>query len=242
MLLNIPANLDGLLSDKDCSVAKAFGAEIQRRFSRPLASVVASGRVITLTLPKPMNINTVILQEDIANGERVREYRLEGRVGPAWKLLGTGSAIGHKRIQPVVPVIVDAVRLVSTKYVETPMMCTLSVFDTGVAPPADWNSPSEVWAANLVGDWNDHSFSLDLTSQVNAAAQYRLHFVPKNGPVTAIYNVVLKLHGVPEPALVKRDKQKPDDLILDITGVAETIQLNGQIEGSASGQILMQKL
>lgn len=241
LLLNIPANRDGLLSDKDCSVAKTFGAEIQRRFSRPLASVVESGRVITLTLPKPMNIDTVILQEDIAKGERVREYRLEGRVGPAWKLLGTGSAIGHKRIQPVVPVTVDAVRLVATKYVETPMI-TLAVFDTGVAPPADWNSPSEVWAANLVGDWNGHSFSLDLTAQVNAAAQYRLHFVPKNGPVTAIYNVVLKLHGVPEPELVKRDKQKPNDLILDITGVAETIQLNGQIEGSASGQILMQKL
>jgi alpha-L-fucosidase len=242
LLLNIPANRHGLLPDKDCGVAKAFGAEIQRRFSSPLASVAASGRVITLTLPKPMKIDTVILQEDIAKGERVREYRLEGLVEHDWKILGTGSAIGHKRIQPVAPVTVDAVRLVATKYVETPTIRSLSVFDTEVAPPADWNAPSELWAANLVGDWSDHSFSLDLTSKINAAAQYRLHFVPRNGQVKAIYDVVLKLHGVSEPTLVKHTQQRPDDLILDITGVAETIQVSGQIEGAASGQILMQKL
>ena len=183
LLLNIPANRSGLLPEKDCAVAKSFGSEIRRRFSRPIAATSARGDVTTLFLTKPAMIDTVILQEDISEGERVREYRLEGRLHGQWKLLGSGSAIGHKRIQPVTSITVDAVRLVATKHAGTPVIRTLSVFNTDVAPPQDWNAPTEVWAANLAGDWTDHSFSLDLTPGINAAAQYRLHFVPKSGPI-----------------------------------------------------------
>ncbi len=55
-------------------------------------------------------------------------------------------------------------------------------------------------------------------------------------------NVVLKLHGVPEPALVKQYPTHPDELILDITGVAETVELTGEVVGAAAGSMLLQKL
>ena len=242
LLLNIPANRDGLLSDKDCAVAQEFGREVNRRFGKPLAETSGTGPVVTLAFNQPTRIDTVILQEEIARGERVREYRLEGRSGDVWTTLGTGSAIGHKRIQPVDPVSLQAVRLTVTKYADRPAIRALAVFDTSVAPPADWNASTEVWAANLAGDWNDYVFSLDLTSKISAAAQYRLHFVPKNGIVTAIRNIELKLHGVPEPGFIKPAKDQPNDLILDITEVGETIQLSGSVEGAKSGEILLQKL
>jgi len=246
LLLNIPANRDGLLAEPDCASARAFGLEIQRRFAKPVAETSGTGSTITLTLPNPTRIDTVILQEDTAYGERIREYRLEfrsaGRSGGAWQPLGTGTSVGHKRIQPVPPAAIDALRLVTTQHVGTPILRTLAVFDTGVAPPAGWNATPQIWAANLVGSWAEDKFSLDLTKAITAAAQYRLRFIPATGKVTGLRNIVLKLHGVPEPNFVKPVRNKSDELILDITGVLETVQISGEVLGAPAGQVLLQKL
>lgn len=242
LLLNIPPNRTGLLSAKDCAVAKAFGAEVKRRFGKPLAQTSGSGTGVTLELGKPTRIDTVILQEDTAKGERVRGYRLEGRAGGKWQTIGGGSAIGHKHIEPVAPVSVDAVRLVVTEHVSEPAIRTLAVFATGVKPPADWNAPSEMWSANLVGDWEAHAFSLDLTKAINAAAQYRMRFVAKDGTVTSVHNVVLTLHGVAQPQLVKRVPGNAEELVLDLTEIGGKVTIAGKVEGAASGQILLQKL
>jgi alpha-L-fucosidase len=242
LLLSIPPNRDGRLPEQDCAAVRAFGDEIHRRFSKPLATTSGQGHVLLLPLPAPTRIDTVILQEDIAFGERVREYRLEGRGGGTWQTLALGSAIGHKRIQPVTPTTVDAVRLVITRFLDTPAIRALSVFDTRQAPPADWNAPSELWAANLVGDWADHVFSLNLTAHIDAARQYRLHFVPQGGSIQSIHDVVLTLQGIAAPAFVKRAANAPDDLILDITAIRQTVEITGRVEGAPSGQILLQKL
>jgi len=246
LLLNIPANRDGLLAEPDCTSARAFGLEIQRRFSKPVAQISGAGTTITLSLPTPAKIDTVILQEDTAKGERIREYRLEfrsaGRSNGTWQALGAGTSVGHKRIQPVPPTTIDALRLVSTQHVGTPILRALAVFDTGVAPPDGWNATPQIWAADLVGNWTNGKFSLDLTQKINAAAQYRLRFVPATGKITAVRNVILKLHGVAEPNFVKPVRDKPDELILDITGVLETVQIAGEVVGTPAGQILLQKL
>lgn len=242
LLLNIPANRDGLLSDPDCASAKAFGLEIQKRFERPLAETAGHGAQVTLKLDAPTQLDTVILQEDIAKGERVRQYRIEGRADGIWHLVGEGTSIGHKRIQPVEPIAVDALRIVTIQSVGTPVFRSVAVFNTGVPPPSDWNAAPQIWAANLVGHWRNNAFSIDLASRIDAAKQYRLRFVPSTGTVTSLRNVVLKLHGIAEPNFIKPVTGKKDELILDITGVAETVRVSGQVDGAASGEILLQKL
>jgi alpha-L-fucosidase len=240
LLLNIPANRDGLLSDPDCASAASLGREIRTRFAKPLAQT--TGTQPTLEFSAPTQIDTVIMQEEIAKGERVRQYRIEGRIGSAWHLLGEGTSIGHKRIQPVEPIAVDALRIVTVKSSAPPVFRTVAAFNTGTLPPSDWNAAPQIWAANTVGSWHDNVFSLDLTSKIDAAKQYRLRFIPQAGSITALKNVVLKLHDVPEPGLVKHVNGKIDELILDITGVAETVHIEGQVEGAGNGQILLQKL
>ena len=242
LLLNIPANRDGLLSAKDCAAAKGLGDEVKRRFGKPVATTAGAGKSLMLRLDSPARIDTLVLQEEIDNGERVRAYRVEGRSGGVWKELGTGEAVGHKRIQPVAPVTVDAVRVVVTKSAALPVFRVIAAFDTGVTPPTDWNAPTGVWASDLVGGWQDHRFSLELGGKVKAAAQYRVRFVPTSGEVTAIKDVVLKLHDVAEPQLVKPAKGKRDELILDLTEVTDKISLTGEIVGASAGQILLQKL
>jgi alpha-L-fucosidase len=195
-----------------------------------------------LELHKATRVDTVILQEDIRGGERVRAYTLEGRSDGKWKSLGQGTAVGNKRIQPVWPATVDAVRLTVTQHVGTPRIARMAVFDTGVAPPTDWNATAQMWAPNTVGRWRDGAFSLDLTKHIDAAKQYRLRFVPSVGIVKALSGVVLKLHGVPQPDLLKTVKGRPNELILDITEVSDSVTIEGKVEDAASGEVLLQKL
>src|ERR1035437_3457410 len=242
LLVNIPANRDGLLSDPDCASAKAFGQEVRKRLGKPLAETAGRGAELTLRLGGLTQIDTVVLQEDTARGECVRQFRIEGHAGGAWHTLGEGTAIGHKRIHPVDPIVVDELRVVTTRSAGAPIFRSVAVFHTAAPPPADWNAAPQIWAANIVGTWRDHAFAIDLTSKIDAAKQYRLRFVAHEGTVTGLKNVVLKLHGVAEPKLVKRVPGKVDELILDITGMAETVRLDGEVEGAGSGQILLQKL
>ena len=61
--------------------------------------------------------------EDIAHGERVRKYVLEGQVGGnTWQTLATGSCIGHKRIELIKPTDAAAIRLRVTEAQATPMI------------------------------------------------------------------------------------------------------------------------
>ncbi len=241
LLLNIPANRDGLLSRPDCDVSQAFGTDIRRRFSKPIAHTRGSGRSILLTLTKPSRVDTVILQEDTGLGERVRAYRLEGEVNGQWKMLATGSAIGQKRIQPVTPGTVSALRLITLESVGEPALRTFAAFDTQTAPPKDWNASSELWSSNLVGKWSGGAFSLDLSKHITVAAQYALRFQPSEGSVKGLSHVNLLLGGVASQSFVKMSRTRRDVVILDITGIEKSIRVEGQVEGADQGSILLER-
>ncbi len=262
LLLNIPPNTDGLLADEDVAAAKTLGDEIKRRFATPIAHTSGNGAAITLKLSKPTQIDTVILAEDIAKGERVRAFKIEGHMtgvaldqlsntpnSPApsainsWQTLAEGISIGHKRILPLTSAAtVSALRLTVTKYAALPSIRTFAVYNTNTPPPADWNAVAQIYASNSVGRWRNNAFTLDLTKRITVAAQYRLRFMPASGSVTAITGLTLNLNGVPNPTLLKPVPGKPNELLLDITGVGETIQITGKIEGAPTGQVLLQKL
>ncbi len=247
LLLNIPANTDGLLPEQDCQVAKRFGDEVRRRFSRPVAQTSGKGSTLTLNLPLGSRVDTIVLQEDTTYGERIRAYKMEGLSAGKWTALGEGSAVGHKRIQPLPADAssrqIVAIRLSVTESAAPPVIRNFAAFDTGVAPPADWKAPAMVWAANLAGGWSNHQFALDITQKVQQAAQYRLRFVPLTGAITGLRDVVLLLHGVSEPKLWRPTPGHPDEILLDITGTRESpVKISGYVEGAFQGQILLQKL
>lgn len=242
LLLNIPSNREGLIPEPDFSRAKAFGDEIRRRFSTPVAETSGDGKILTLNLPRSARVDTVILQEDCSKGERVRGYRLEGRSHGTWTLLGEGSAISHKRIQPVSSSEVDSIRLVVTECAATPAIRKFAVFNTGVEPPKNWSAVSSIWAANEVGRWHNGQCRIDLTSKIDAAAQYQLRFVPQDGRVTAIRDMVLLLDGIPQSALIHPVQHTTDRLILDMTSVGPKVVFQAHIEGSDGGTLLLQKM
>ncbi|HTV81663.1 MAG TPA: alpha-L-fucosidase [Acidobacteriaceae bacterium] len=241
LLLNIPPNREGLMDGKDCRSAEAFGEEIRRRFGTPLAATRGSGRTIRLDFRQPQSIDTVILEEDTGLGERVRAFRLEGRIHGAWIAIGRGTAIGHKRIQPVERRVIDAVRLRVREAAAPPRIRTFAVFDTGQQPPADWDEAAELWAPNLAGRWSGGKFSLGLGKSITAAAQYSLTFIPAAGKVQGFDHVSLLIGGVASPEFIHASRTKMDELLLDITALNPSIIVSGTVLGAERGEITLDR-
>lgn len=130
LLINNTPDTSGRIPETDARRSAEFGAEIKRRFGTPIAETKGHGSEIELALGKTAKIDHVVTMEDIAEGERVLEYVIEGRVGGTWKELAKGTAIGHKKIDRIAPVEVDAVRLRSVKSAAEPLIRKLAVFDT----------------------------------------------------------------------------------------------------------------
>ena len=120
---------EGLVPDSDIDVLKAFGQRVQSRYGTALAETKGNGSELTLRLEQPARIDRIVLMEEIAQGERVRAYTLEGLTGPEkWEPLGTGSCIGHKRIELFAPRELAAVRLRITEAKAEPIIKKLALF------------------------------------------------------------------------------------------------------------------
>ncbi len=146
-IINLPPNTRGLVPDDIAAAAKAFGDEIRKRFSDPIAELdkVTSGDTVELTWDKPTEINTVVTMENIANGQKVAKYTLEAFVDDKWQALkpmnrlvaqkpynsNPGYAtIGHKKIDRVKPVTTNRIRFRCLESVVGPVeIRSLAVFN-----------------------------------------------------------------------------------------------------------------
>ena len=111
LILGLTPNADGVMPKPDVKRLKAFGDEIKRRFSNPTAITSGSGETLTLKLAQKQQVNHVVLMEDIAKGERIRRFVLEGKTHKGWQTIVEVSCIGHKFIHRFDEVHVSAVRL-----------------------------------------------------------------------------------------------------------------------------------
>ncbi len=124
-ILGAVPDTDGLIPEPDFRIYSAFGKEIGHRFSNPVAEAASS----ELKLPRPSRIDHVCIMEEIAQGERIREYAVEGLTGPdRWSTLARGESVGHKWIHRFAPVEVAAVRLRVIRSTAPPLIRKLAVY------------------------------------------------------------------------------------------------------------------
>jgi alpha-L-fucosidase len=128
LLLNQTPDPTGLIPEADVQRGAEFAAEIRRRFGHSLAETTGHGETIELALKEPRTIQYCISMENIAQGERVREYVLEALVDGQWTELARGTAIGHKKIDRFLPVTTDKVRLRVLRSAAEPLIRRLAVF------------------------------------------------------------------------------------------------------------------
>ncbi|MFC1739801.1 alpha-L-fucosidase, partial [Planctomycetota bacterium] len=129
LLLNIAPDTSGRIPEADVKRAAEFGAEVKRRFEKSIAETKGKGNLVELTLDKPTTIDHVITMEDITEGERVREYLIEGLVDGNWQKIVEGISIGHKKIDRFDHVAVESVRIRVDKSAAKPLIRKLAVYN-----------------------------------------------------------------------------------------------------------------
>ena len=120
---------DGLVPESDIARLAEFGREIERRWGKPAAETSGAGAELVLTLPEAMRISSVVIMEDIAHGERIEEYTLDGqRPDGVWSALSRGQSVGHKRIESFPAVELGAVRIRTGKSKAEPRIRKFAAF------------------------------------------------------------------------------------------------------------------
>jgi alpha-L-fucosidase len=129
LIIGLTPDPDGLMPEPDVKRLKEFGDEIKRRFSKPLAAKSGKGNQLKINLKNNQEINHIILQENIANGERVRKFVLEGKTSDGWQTIFEGSCIGYKFIHRFDEMEVSAVRLTVLESKGEPQIQNFQVFN-----------------------------------------------------------------------------------------------------------------
>jgi alpha-L-fucosidase len=128
LLLNANPGPNGLVPDADFERYRAFGREIQRRFSSPLGTAQGEGDVIDLDLGAAKRINHVSIMEDIGYGERILRYVVEAySQDSTWRPVCYGESVGHRRLQQFATIETARIRLNVTGAKGRPMTRQLSV-------------------------------------------------------------------------------------------------------------------
>lgn len=121
LVLGLAPDNRGLLPEADVKRLEEFGAWLRATYGKPVngkVGVIADGDPESwgdpafLNLPPGSRIDRAVTQEYLADGQRVRRYRIDVRQGSEWRTVARGSTIGHKKIDLFEPVAADAVRLV----------------------------------------------------------------------------------------------------------------------------------
>ncbi|MDR3712426.1 MAG: alpha-L-fucosidase [Puia sp.] len=189
MLLNATPDTSGLIPEGDMKRYAELGAEIDRRFSRPLATIVnKKGSVIELPLGKPTAINHIVIMEDYRRGERIRGYKVEGYVNGRWQKLSEGSSIGRKKIDWFGTVAVSGIRLQITKSAGEPLLRSISLYDIDNTPELEQVRASKSGEWKFADTWSEHSFTMgrapievDLSPFIDEPGQYELKFEQVGG-------------------------------------------------------------
>ncbi len=176
LLLNSTPDTTGLIPKSHMERYRAFGKELDKRFNHPIASTSGSSYVIELDLGKTQPINYAVIREDIAKGQRVRKYGLEGYSDGKWVKIKDGSSIGNKRIEEFPTMNASKIRLRVKEAVATPYISEFSLYhskklDIGASQSAQADVPV------TIGDWSSRSFTSEWQDYTVGLSPYLVEYV-----------------------------------------------------------------
>lgn len=104
LLLNIPPDRRGLLHEVDVQRIKELSDYISKTFAENQVVngnslwKAETGATMEYTLKPGAMVNTFLIQEDIAQGQRVEDFLVETYSNGAWQYAAEGTTIGYKRL------------------------------------------------------------------------------------------------------------------------------------------------
>jgi len=110
LIVNLTPDRRGLIPNDLVTAAKEMGDEIKRRFSNPVAQSESQDKEQIIKLNGTKTIDHVVLMEDLSQGQKIANYKIEAKIDGNWKVIVEGQTIGHKRIEQFKPVTSTAIR------------------------------------------------------------------------------------------------------------------------------------
>ncbi|MBN2128538.1 MAG: alpha-L-fucosidase [Sedimentisphaerales bacterium] len=249
MLLNSTPNTDGLIPADDVRLYRALGAQIARRFERPIARARGGGSTVELDLGKPTMINHAVVMEDYWFGERIRAFAVEGWTDGAWKPLAAGGHVGRKRIVWFDDAIVSKLRLRVTESAARPLICEFAAFHVTSFRPAPKEPLRSPW--RQCGAWSSAdvkdgraTLTVDLTPFIDEAGQWQVQFrsIAGGERVTVEDEVLLQASQASAPGAIQRAENM--DNTFDISRMAVVteeadIRLRVNLTGRGSEGVIL---
>jgi alpha-L-fucosidase len=162
LILNVPPDRRGLIHEQDSAALVAFGEKVRTAFGKNLAkgkkvkpefrggwyvpirqfrrlvdndaySWSETGSFV-LNLRCKHRFNTLVLQEYITTGQRVRAFRVDIWQDGAWKEIARSTTIGHKKILRFPEVKAKKIRITISDTKLTPRLSEVQVFQVKPEP------------------------------------------------------------------------------------------------------------
>lgn len=120
LLLNIPPDCRGLLHENDVARIKELAAYVEKTFSANLLAddgqtwEAHAGDSREYDMQPDALVNTFLVQEDIAKGQRVEGFTLEVLTDGTWHHVADGTTVGYKRLLRFSDTRAEKVRLTLT--------------------------------------------------------------------------------------------------------------------------------
>lgn len=176
LLLNIPPDRRGHIHCADSLRLQELAGYLGRTFAEDLVKdgnvlwQAASGEEKVYSLKSDSRINVVLLQEDIARGQRIGRFAVDACTEDGWQTLAEGTTVGYKRLLRVPEVKASALRV---RLLDTRLKANVSRVGAFYAEPvteenvsANWNDiPRDTW--HVTGE---SPFVADFGTKVSLAA------------------------------------------------------------------------
>ena len=117
LLLNIPPDTRGLIHENDARRLHELGQYIQRTFATDYS--LAGNRTFTgregdsfeIEIQDNVPVNTLMLQEDIEQGQRIEAFTVEASIDGTWLPIAQGTTVGYKRLVRFDNLVADKLRV-----------------------------------------------------------------------------------------------------------------------------------
>ncbi len=186
LLLNATPDTTGLIPESHVKRYNEFGNQLDKLFSDPFASTSGNKYVLELDLGKPKSVNYVVIEEAIANGQRVRKYEIEGLHDDHWVFLSGGQSVGNKRVDEFEQLKVSKIRLRITEAIATPIIENFSVYfneDLG----SSVNQQGQTDVPVTINDWSSSDFKNEWQEYTVDLTPYLIEYV---GQVQLKFHIV----------------------------------------------------
>lgn len=116
LLVNMTPDTSGLIPAAEVTRLADFGKAIQKTFSLPLGTTAGkkSETEIVLKVSNSGSVRLIEIEEDMTQGQFVKQYEVQAYVGEQWKSISKGESIGRRRLLLIDPVTVSQLRLLVT--------------------------------------------------------------------------------------------------------------------------------